>query len=309
MNYLILSPEGAGSNFLLAALIVYLNAANLNYIEIRALSTSLEKKLPLGDKKLKNILNFLKSQKSKTVVRLEYKNLRKYQNTEEYKKFINELRLMNFKIFYLTKNHFENALSLAIRTPFDQSIGGMHARSISQKLQKAGEQVTYKVNLDDFNSQLEVYKDFENFIRDDFSEAIEIKYNDLNSNIDDVLAKMTGINNFVLDRFNLSINEYVKAMYQFSYTKFVDNTKARLAVKFIKYQDSLITQGNLIYRIPLKLNTLEEKIKKIVNFTECFNAYNQYASKTNYISKITYNDIETLICQEKVFYKNSLTQY
>lgn len=320
MNYLIISPEGAGSNFLLEAATVYLNAADLDYYELRLFTDtgSFQNKPSilsedLMDKSglLRKKSNFLDFNDVKTVTRLEFKLLRHCMynkaHSKFYNRFLDSCKNNHQKIFYLARDPFENALSIGIRRPFFNTTG-MNAYSIKDRINKAGNNTDYNINPKIFKYQLNLYRDYENFIFDEFPNAIKIDYDELSKDIDLVLSNITGINNAVENRFGISIKNYSKIMYDVSLQlqgieRTVDKNNAQNAIKFKIYQKDLITDGKISRIIPIKLNTFEEKVKKIVNFDECLEVYNRWAGKTNYYNQISHSDVDEKIAQENTWYR------
>ena len=55
--------------------------------------------------------------------------------------------------------------------------------------------------------------------------------------------------------------------------------------------------------MPIKMNTLKEKTKKVINFSSCLDRYNTWAESSNEFPKIWVDDISKKIAKENKIYE------
>ena len=55
--------------------------------------------------------------------------------------------------------------------------------------------------------------------------------------------------------------------------------------------------------MPIKMNTLKDKRKKVINFSSCLDKYNTWTESTNEFSKIQDDEISERIAKENEIYE------
>ena len=222
MNFLVLTPDGVGSTYLQRALTVYLNASGPDYYNTHELLNGLEldfngnlyKKMKGYSQSLSEICKLLEINRAKIISRLakyhidnrlEGKNpippkgiyVRPYtlglqvieRNKKENYKFFYDVCNHTFgKKIYCTRDPFEYALSWGIRN----ISGKFNVYTIEERIETHGQDATYEIDLEFMEAKLEQYKRYLYWVTDNFPDAIEIKYEDIHSNIDLLLANLTG---------------------------------------------------------------------------------------------------------------------
>ena len=73
--------------------------------------------------------------------------------------------------------------------------------------------------------------------------------------------------------------------------------------KLIEYQNLLIEEKKLRNGMPIKSNTLEEKSKKVINFSSSLELYNNWTESSNEFSKIEVDEISKRITKENKIYE------
>jgi hypothetical protein len=316
MNYLVLTPDGVGSTLLQRALTVYLNAAGQEYYNTHELLNGLEiyKSAAVKSSNIKyeqtlvEIQKILEKNSANLVSRIADYHVRsrlkeRNENYDEFYKFCNQYY---DKILYCTRDPYEYALSWSIR----DNTRVLNVYSIDQRIEHHGINKQDSIDLDFFHSKLVQYQNYQYWVNDNFPDHVEVNYNSLNFNIDNEIEKIISIGNFkMFDKFNVSLNDYSKILYKMSLIKQktinqlgVDKSAIVGTIKLYRYQNELIKQRKIISRIPIKMNTLLDKKKRIQNFDDTVEVYNNWAKKTNSHQLIDTDSILNKISIENMYY-------
>ena len=331
MNFLVLTPDGVGSTYLQRALTVYLNASGDDYYNTHELLNGLELdsngnlyKLMKGySQSLSEICELLKSNQAKIISRLaQYhvenrlagknitppkdikinpkwgsQDILEQNKKEDYRTLYDTCNDIFDKKIYCTRDPFEYALSWGIR----DKTGKLNVYSIGERIKIHGKDATYEINLKFMEYKLDQYKRYLYWVTDNFPDAIEIKYEDIHSNIDLVLANLTGIDFDMRKDWGTSLQEYSTLLYKIS---LIYNPSLEYSDKLIDWQKVLIRQKKLFRAgMPIKMTTLEDKTKKVVNFSSCLERYNSWTESSNEFPKIWVDEISEKIAKENEIYE------
>ena len=296
MNYLILTPDGVGSTLLQRALTVYLNGSGREYYNTHELLNGLElnetnaavKNFNIGySQSLIDIKKILEKNSANLVSRIaDYHVYARFKySKEDYDDFYKFCNQYFDKILYCARDPYEYALSWSIRN----NTQVLNVYSIDQRIEHHAADIQDNIDLDFFQSKLNQYQSYQYWVSDNFPNAVEVDYDSLNFNIDSILEKITSIENFkISNRFNVSLNDYSKILYKISVRKqkIIDHLgwgKSEIAgtIKLHQYQNELLAQKKIINIIPIKMNTLADKKKRILNFNKTIEIYNEWAKNTN----------------------------
>ena len=131
--------------------------------------------------------------------------------------------------------------------------------------------------------------------------AIEIKYEDIHSNIDLVLSNLTGVDFDMRKAWGTTLQEYSTLLYKIS---LIYNPDLEYSDKLVEYQKVLIRQKKLFSSgMPIKMNTLKDKRKKVINFSSCLDRYNTWTESSNEFSTIEVDEISERIAKENKIYE------
>ena len=331
MNFLVLTPDGVGSTYLQRALTFYLNASGDDYYNTHELLNGLELdsngnlyKLMKGySQSLSEICELLKSNQAKIISRLaQYhvenrlagknitppkdikinpkwgsQDILEQNKKEDYRTLYDTCNDIFDKKIYCTRDPFEYALSWGIR----DKTGKLNVYSIGERIKTHGKDVTYEIDLEFMEAKLDQYKRYLYWVTDNFPDAIEIKYEDIHRNIDLVLANLTGIDFEMQKEWGISLQEYSTLLYKMSLIYY---PVLGYSNKLIHYQKVLIRQKKLFRAgMPIKMTTLEDKTKKVVNFSSCLDRYNTWTESSNEFPKIWVDEISEKIAKENEIYE------
>ena len=317
MNYLVLTPDGVGSTLLQRALTVYLNSAGLEYYNTHELLNGLtlkENNILIKDpgvgysQSLEQIKNLLEKNSASLVSRIaDYHVYARLEHRhEDYVNFYNFCNQYFNKILYCIRDPYEYALSWAIRN--ETKI--LNVYTVDERIKHHGVDKQCNIDLDFFQQKLLQYQNYQYWVADNFCNAIPIKYDDLNCDIDLSIKKIVNNANFnISDKFGVSLGDYSKILYKMSLKKqhLIDNIQVdkhliKGVIELYRYQLKLKQDNKIIGQTPIKMNTLEDKRKKIINFDQTIDIYNNWVKNTNNFQKININDIDNKICQERLWY-------
>jgi len=338
MNYLVLTPDGVGSTYLQRALTVYLNSSGLEYYNTHELLNGLaldednnlhkvrkgriaEEKLIVGySQSLEEIVKLIKRNEGNLVSRIaQYhvedrlagkwpywinslsekgnRDLAERNKNEDYTEFYDTCRNNYDKIFYCTRDPFEYALSWSIRI----ITGKLNVYSIKERIETHGENVTYDdIDLDFMTTKLDQYERYIYWVKDNFKDAVEIKYDDMYTNIDSVLSNITELDYKMLNTWGTSLQDYNTLLYKMS---MIYNPALDYSDKLIEYQKILVKQNKLFHSgMPIKMTTLQDKSKRVSNFVSCLETYNKWAKGSNEYSELSKEQILDKIQKEEQIY-------
>ena len=331
MNFLVLTPDGVGSTYLQKALTVYLNASGADYYNTHELlnglmldhNGNLFKKMQGYRQSLSEICELLKFNKSKIISRLALYHIDgrlagrnptppkgmvldpKYGGRE----ILERNKKEDYGIFYDTCNHTFGKKIYCTRDPFEYALswgirnisGKFNVYTIEERIETHGQDATYEIDVGFMEAKLDQYKRYLYWVTDNFPDAIEIKYEDIHSNIDLVLRKLTGSNFDMRKDWGTSLQEYSTLLYKMS---LIYNPALGYYDKLIAYQKLLARQKKLFRDgMSIKMNTLEDKSKKVINFSSCMDKYNTWTESSNEFPKIWVDEISERIAKENKIYE------
>ena len=313
-NYLIITPDGVGSTYLQRALTVYLHIAGLDYWNTHELlnglglqENNLCKKYGVAySQTLPEICALLGSTNNSLVSRIAQYHITKRlrEKKEDYQQLYDTCNKKFDKIFYCVRDPFEYALSWSIR--YNTNI--LNVYSIKERISVHGEDIKQTLDLEYFNQKLKQYSNYEYWAEDNFNITRAVSYDDNHRNIDSMLKELTGLDHNAEDRFGISLQEYSTVRYMASMymqTKdkkyLYDRDTAAGAIKLKKLIKSLPYE-KLPTEIPVKMNTMQDKQKHVINFDDAVEVYNKWTTSTNSHMPISQEDIEQRISTESKIY-------
>ncbi len=329
MDYLILTPDGVGSTYLQRALTVYLNSSGLSYYNTHELLNGIEldqnnnlyKRMQGYNQSIKTIVSLLENNCANLVSRLaEYHIHARSQgqtpktpkgvknrshsadilerNTQESYAPLYEICKQKFdRILYCTRDSFEYSLSWGIRN----YTGKYNVYSISERLDVHSNDADYEIDTTFMTEKLDQYDRYIYWVRDNFPSAQPVTYNDIHTDIDSVLAQITGMDYSMQDTWGISLQDYNTMLYRVSK---IYNPAIQYSDNLQDYQQQLVDEKKMFLRgMPIKMTTLAEKQDRVSNFTECVQNYNTWADTKNEYDTIDLNKIADMIAQEKRIYE------
>jgi len=317
VNYLILTPDGVGSTYLQRALTVYLNSAEVDYWNTHELLNglglsdgNLYKDFNLGySQTLSEICGLLESTSNSLVSRIaQYHVIGRLEDKKEnYQQLYNACNKKFDKIFYCTRDPFEYALSWSIR----QKTKLPNVYSIKQRIEFHGEDKKQDIDLDFFIAKLNQYKDYDYWVSENFKNTQPVEYDTLHNDVDTVLQNLTGCTHNVEDRFGVSLQDYSRIRYlasKYIQTKdkqyLFDKTLANGTIDLFKFIRDLEGSKKAVGGIPVKMNTMQDKRSKVVNFEDAILTYNNWAKSSNQYHTTSNELIADRIYEENLTYAN-----
>jgi hypothetical protein len=313
-NYLILTPDGVGSTYLQRALTVYLHSAELDYWNTHELLNGLG--LSEGNlykdwnfqysQTIPEICGLLESANNRLVSRIAQYHItrRLKEKKENYQQLYDACNKKFDKIFYCTRDPFEYALSWSIR----HNTKTLNVYSVKERINVHGKDIKQTLDLEYFNRKLKQYSEYEYWAEDNFNITRDVNYDDNHRNVDSTIKELTGLDHNVEDRFGISLQDYstiryMTSMYMQTKDKkyLVNKDKTPGALKLKKFIQSLVST-KLTNEIPVKMNTMQDKQKRIINFDDAVEVYNKWTSTTNSHMPISQDDIAQKISTESKIY-------
>ena len=315
-NYLILTPDGVGSTYLQRALTVYLHSAGLDYWNTHELLNGLG--LLEGNlykdwnfqysQTIPEICGLLESTSNNLVSRIAQYHItgRLRNNKEDYQQLYDTCNKKFDKIFYCIRDPFEYALSWSIR----ERTNTLNVYSVKERNDIHSPNTKHLIDLDFFNKKLERYSDYEYWANDNFNITRDVNYDDNHRDVDSMMKELTGLDHNVEDRFGISLQDYSTVRYMTSmYTQTKDKKwiPEKNKCKFtLELHDFIRTIAFDYYKmtsiIPVKMNTMQDKQKRVINFDDAVEVYNKWTSTTNSHMPISQEDITQRISSESKIY-------
>jgi hypothetical protein len=313
-NYLILTPDGVGSTYLQRALTVFLHSAGLDYWNTHELLNGLglqERSLCKNwdleySQTIPQICGMLETTSNSLVSRIAqyHINCRQTINQENYNRLYDTCNEKYARIFYCTRDPFEYALSWSIR----HNTNVLNVYSIKERISVHGEDVKQTVDLGYFNRKLEQYSAYEYWAKDNFNITRAVNYDDNHHNVDSMMQQLTGLDHNVQDRFGISLQDYSTVRYKTSMymqtkgKKYLCNKdQAAGAIQLKKFIQPLVP-NKLPNHIPVKMNTMQDKQQRVINFDDAVEVYNKWTTTTNSHMPISKQDIVQRIQTESKIY-------
>lgn len=299
MNYLVLTNDGIGSSYLQRSLTLYLNSAGIEYWNTHELlngvacnNGNIYKQWRDNNFELQPVNEIITCLNESTNNIVSRVGLHWAHERNDISTLYPTLRSKYNKILMCKRDPFEYALSWAIRS--SEGIGNLYRVDKKRSLS-----LNYDVDMDFFKTKLEEYHKYIYWTMDNFN-AQEVNYNDLQINIDDMMQKITGLDHSVEDKFGISLQNYSRVRYLAS-TGVYEKEHTQSAVALKNFENRLKVNKQLPKGMPIKLYTLDDKRKRIDNFTECVNVFNDWAAGKN-----EYDTITSTILEERIYNENKI---
>lgn len=299
MNYLVLTNDGIGSSYLQRSLTLYLNSAGIEYWNTHELlngvacnNGNIYKQWRDNNFELQPVNEIITCLNESTNNIVSRVGLHWAHERNDISTLYPILRSKYNKILMCKRDPFEYALSWAIRS--SEGIGNLYRVDKKRSLS-----LNYDVDMDFFKTKLEEYHKYIYWTMDNFNTQ-EVYYNDLQINIDDMMQKITGLDHSVEDKFGISLQNYSRVRYLAS-TGVYEKEHTQSAVALKNFENRLKVNKQLPKGMPIKLYTLDDKRKRIDNFTECVNVFNNWAAGKN-----EYDTITSTILEERIYNENKI---
>ena len=183
--------------------------------------------------------------------------------------------------------------------------------SIKQRIEFHGEDKKQDIDLDFFIAKLNQYKDYDYWVSENFKNTQPVEYDTLHNDVDTVLQNLTGCTHNVEDRFGVSLQDYSRIRYlasKYIQTKdkqyLFDKTLANGTIDLFKFIRDLEGSKKAVGGIPVKMNTMQDKRSKVVNFEDAILTYNNWAKSSNQYHTTSNELIADRIYEENLTYAN-----
>lgn len=317
MNYLVLTPEGVGSTYLQTAITLYLNSAGYKYYNTHELLTGVSVynnaliKDPVEyEQTLEQLCELIQNNAAPTVSRIAMLHVRGRQTElgdQDYRELYKTCNHNYPKKLYCVRDPFEYALSWSIRNITKEA----NIFEIKHRTLHHNDAQTLDIDTNFFIDKLNEFKDYEYWVLENFPDAIPIEYDELHKDVDSVLEKVIDVPSSIKDRWDISLQDYSKVRYcvnKYSQTQdpvfLFDKSLGPKVVALHKYICTLVDKKQLYSAIPIKMNTLKDKRRRVNNFDTSLELYNSWAKDTNRYAQISQSEIEDRIELEQSLYVN-----
>ena len=299
-NFLVLTPDGVGSTYLQRALTVYLQCADLDYWNTHELLNGLAVEqgnlykdwTPKYNQTLEDICDKLLVTGNFLVSRIAHYHVknRLKQFNEDYKILYEECNRKFNTILFCERDPFEYALSWSIR----KNSGKLNVYSIQERI-NTHQDIKEPVDLEYFAQKLQEYNDYEYWAEDNFDINHTVNYDDLHKNVDAVMQTITGM------KHTTFLQQYSKLRYLASKNQYSGESLEDIC-DMHSMIDRLHRTRRLPTTMPLKMNTMSDKKKRVTNFFDAVDIYNSWASNGNRHHKFTGERLIATIASESQIY-------
>lgn len=300
---LVLTPDGVGSTFLQRSLCIFGNLSGQQYYNIHEITNGIgyDNNLLTKDWSLKysqdldQIQGILEKNNQNLICRLaHYHIINRNDSPERLENFYNFLN-NNYDIIYcVRKNIFEYAHSWTIR----------HYKNILNVYTFAEKNAVHPVtdsftlNKDFFANKINDYFDYLYWVNDNFNTAYEFDYDNL-EDVDSFICKVLNLeSNPFYENFGISLYEYCH-LSNMDDIKHLPKKICKAFFEIRKYSAALVYKKIMPNSLPLKMNSMEKKIKKTVNFNELVSIYNIQTKKYNRLPPLTASELEKISVTEQ----------
>lgn len=297
MNTLILTPDGVGSTILQRLLTMTLYLEKNNVINTHELTNGLCLKKGILAKdfnlkysqKLEEIAELVeKSDKSTQII----SRLAKYHLDARKDKIQSQKTFFKFldcfyqkKIMCIRNNIFEYALSWSIRER--SAILNVYDRKDKRSVMKVSE-----VDEDYFLKKCNEYVGYVYWVQDNFPDVIQISYEDVVTNSDSTIEKITGYKDTFDKNFGANLSLILRMEYDFFNSLITKNNKKfsytqdeKKALILYKKLSTILINRKIIINHPIKNTTLGDKKKQIKNFDQCLDKFYSFSKNHNWIDQ------------------------
>ena len=226
------------------------------------------------------------------------------KNKEDYQQLYDVCNKKFNKIFYCVRDPFEYALSWSIR----YNTNTLNVYTVKERISVHNEDIKQTLDLVYFNRKLEQYSAYEYWAEDNFDITRAVNYDDNHHNVDSMMKELTGLDHDVQDRFGISLQDYSTVRYMTSMymqtkdKKYLFNKDKTLGALKLKQFIQRLVPDKLPNEIPVKMNTMQDKQKRVVNFDEAIEVYNKWTSTTNSHMPISSEEVTKRIALENKIY-------
>lgn len=203
-------------------------------------------------------------------------------------------------------NLFDYGLCWAIRRCTDREpqhqINNVHTPEDRTRLY---EQHQFTVDASLVPVQAQKYLQYLDWVDQHFPDAVPVLYRDLERDIDTLLNQYFPAEQTFAQKHGMSIRDFTRVGYALSMrdqTVSVDHIQQWQSINAM-LQD-LCERKILLDSIPIKSTTMQDKVNKVANFSECIQVYNKWAQQSSRaIRPITSEWIQYLISQDQALYR------
>lgn len=213
---------------------------------------------------------------------------RLHEIKEKHDNIYKVLNLFFNRFFCVKRNHFETALSLSIRDFLDHPLNVYNSSEFYAIQPKSSIEIPFTL----FKNNLKHIQSHHFWVENNFKEVEWISYDDLIFDTDSLLKSLFSFDSdYSFQKANKNIVRHDRGLEQLNEETLI-----------LQHKIDQIKEQNPSYPFSLsrKKFTLSEKRKMISNFDELFLNYQKIDS--NFLDKMTNNDLELLINREESFY-------
>jgi hypothetical protein len=186
---------------------------------------------------------------------------------------------------------FDYGMCTAVRKqtdrPEDKQVNNVHSAQ-DRELLYGGK--TFTVDPVVVIEQAKKYLQYKSWVSTNFPNAKQISYKEIEQDIDSVLQRYFPAEQTIEQKFGISISrltlyQYLLSKENVSTSKFSEQ-EINGANKIIETMNQMCASNIMIDTIPIKSTTITDKLKLVLNFNECIDTFNHWATINNYTDQI-----------------------